>query len=811
MAAFVAMPVLASVVQARSATDSIGLEDGWEFYKGPLDARFQVWHSGELVTWEKATVPHCFNAYDACDPDVPAYRGQGWYRRKIKVANPYANGRTLLHFEGAAQRAEVYTGTTLVASHSGGYDEFVVDVTEACRALKSGEAMQLAVLCDNARDIERMPSDLSDFTLYGGLYRHVRLVYVPAVSLEAVHTRVEFEPGKAAKVAVTARLYAPVAKAAKLRVEIVVEAPRGEEVFRKTLEREAWEGEAELATFEIAKPELWSPKTPKLYRCTVAVIADGERAEVSHKFGVRHAKFEEHGPFMLNGERLLIRGTHRHHDHAGYAAAMPDELIRREMEMIKELGANFIRLAHYQQSRLVLELCDELGLMVWEETPWCRSGVQSELFKQRGRAQLTAMIDQHRNHPSVILWGLGNEDDWPGEPNEADHAAIRGYFTELRELARKLDPTRQTSLRRCDFARDIPDVYSPSIWAGWYSGHYTEYKAALEKARQTVPHMLHAEWGADSHEGRHAEDPEPALSRVAKGEDTAEKGFDYKLNGGAVRVSRDGEWSETYACELLDWYLKTQEELPWLTGAVQWIFKDFTTPLRVENPVPRVNQKGLVTRDMQKKEAFFVVQSYWSEKPMLRIYGHNWPVRWGAPEQKRTVRVYSNAKQVELFLNGQSVGVKKRDPQDFPAAGLRWELAFRPGKNTLRAVAPDGLSDEVDFVYQDKPWGKPERLRLEAKKRDADRATIEAVLEDAAGLRCLDSRAAVRFELAGDGRLKDNLGTPTGSRVVQLYNGRAEISLTQQGTVIAGVTSQGVKAAFVTLLQPGESPVAGAS
>jgi beta-galactosidase len=699
----------------------------------------------------------------------------------------------------------VYVGSTLVGSHSGGYDEFNVDITESCRALKPGADLELAVLCDNSRDIERMPSDVSDFTLYGGLYRHVHVVYVPEVSLEAVHTDVDVEPGRTATVSVTGRLYAPEAKSTNLELQISVEDAQGRSVFQSTVKRAVWTGKAALARFEIASPMLWSPSTPNLYRCTVSVTAAGETATVSHRFGVRHAEFEKHGPFLLNGERLLIRGTHRHEDHAGYAAAMPDELIRQEMGLIKEVGANFIRLAHYQQSRLVLELCDELGIMVWEEVPWCRSGVGTELFQQRGRAQLMAMIDQHRNHPSVVVWGLGNEDDWPGELNGADHAAIRTYLTELRDLSHELDPTRLTAIRRCDFARDIPDLYSPSLWAGWYSGLYTEYKSALEKARTLTPRMLHVEYGADSHEGRHAEDADPVLSQILTGKGTAEEGFDYKLTGGAPRVARDGEWSETYACDLFDWYLKTQEELPWLTGAVQWIFKDFTTPLRVENPVPRVNQKGLVTRDMTKKEAFFVFQSYWSEKPMLRIYGHNWPVRWGKPGQERMVRVYSNSRQVELFVNGRSVGVKRRDPEDFPAAGLRWNVAFRAGKNVLRAVSADGaVSDEIEFVYQDRQWGRPERLTLALKRRDRGTVTIEAVLEDAAGLRCLDSRAQVRFDVAGDGTLKDNLGTPTGSRVVQLYNGRAEISLMQRGPVVAGVTSEGVKPGFLSLPDSGE-------
>ena len=798
-----ASPLLASVLQApqdRASTSDQPLEDSWEFYKGPLDPHFQVWHSEELVTWQPVTVPHCFNAYDGCDPDVPAYRGPGWYRRKLKSANPYNNGRALLHFEGAGQRSEIYVGTKQVGSHSGGYDEFMVDITDACRAVQTGDDLRLSVLCDNSRDVERMPSDLSDFTLYGGLYRHVHLVYVPATSLEAVHTHVDFTPGTPASVSVTASLYAPEVQSGDLHIEVSIADSQGTSVFLRAIKSPAWKGETELCRFEIANPGLWSPKTPNLYRCTVSLTANGENTTVSHRFGVRHTKFEEHGPFLLNGERLQIRGTHRHQDHAGYAAAMPDGLIRQEMAMIKDVGANFIRLAHYQQSRLVLELCDELGLMVWEELPWCRSGVGTELFRERGRTQLTAMIDQHRNHPSVVIWGLGNEDDWPGEPNGEDHAAIRTYLTELHTLAHKLDPTRLTAIRRCDFARDIPDLYSPSLWAGWYSGLYTEYKDALEKTRMATPHMLHVEYGADSHEGRHAEDPDPVLARIRAGRGTAEKGLDYKLTGGDPRVARDGDWSETYACDLFDWYLKTQDDLPWLTGAVQWVFKDFTTPLRVENPIPRMNQKGLVTRDMTKKESFFVVQSFWSQERMLHIYGHNWPVRWGKSGQERTVRVYSNCSQVELFLNGQSAGMKKRDPEDFPAAGLRWDLAFRVGKNVLRAVSADGtLSDQVEFSYQDQPWGKPDRLTLALKRRNAASITVEAILEDAAGLRCLDSRAQVRFTLAGEGTLKDNLGTPTGSRVVQMYNGRAEISLIQRGPVVAGVSSEGVRASFVTL------------
>jgi beta-galactosidase len=777
------------------------LDKGWEYYQGPLEP-WQVWHSEELVTWETQTLPHCFNHYDACDPDTPAYRGSGWYRTKIQPANPYPGGRTMLLFEGAGQTSEVFLGVTRVGNHTGGYDEFAIDITDTLKTAATKGGVALSVHCSNKRDLDRMPSDLSDFTLYGGIYRPVHLVYLPALALETVHTSPTWKPGEtSATVRISARLQGT--SASQIPFTIKLYDATGAIAAEQQLRKPVWQGEADLATLTIPAVQTWSPEKPTLYRCEVTMGSGSDVSVVTHRFGIRHTQFEEHGPFLLNGQRLLLCGTHRHEDGAGYAAAMPAEQIRDEFRLIKAMGANFIRLAHYQQSRQVLDLCDELGLLVWEEVPWCRSGVGSETFQQHGKAKLTAMIDQHSNHPSVLMWGLGNEDDWPGEPNGDDHEGIRKYMRELHELAHKLDPSRVTSYRRCDFARDIPDVYSPSIWAGWYSGRYTEYAASLEKARATVPHFIHMEWGADSHAGRHAEDPDPALGAVATGGNTAEKGLDYKLTGGTQRMAKDGEWSETYACDLFDWYLKTSESMPWLTGTAQWAFKDFTTPLRVDNPVPRVNQKGLITRDMQIKEGYYVFQSYWSKEPMLRLYGHSWPVRWGKAGQQRTARVYSNCSEVELFLNGKSVGTRKRDPKDFPCAGLRWELTFTKGQNELRAVARKAgrtLEDTVSFHYETRVWSKPAKLLLTTITRQSDHSTVEAELVDAVGVRCLTSRAVVRFSLAGDGKLLDNLGTPDGSRVVQLANGRARITVEHRATVVLGVSSDNVAAAYKELM-----------
>ena len=780
------------------------LTEGWEYFQGTFDGPWEVWHSEELAIWQSVVMPHCFNAYDACDPDTPYYRGNGWYRTHVPIANPYTNGRTLLHFEGAGQMTAVYVGEKLAGNHTGAYDEFVFDITDLLPAQQT--AVPIAVLCDNSRNLDRMPSDFSDFSLYGGMYRHVNLAYVPAVSLETVHIQTKLpSPTGSAEIAVVGTLYNPTGTVDPLEITIEIMDATGSSVHRSSRTSQPWKDSTTLATITISAPKLWSPAKPHLYQCTVTIQGRDGEYTAHERFGLRHTEWVQHGPFKLNGERLLLRGTHRHEDHAGYAAAMPDDLIDQEMQLIKEAGVNFIRLAHYQQSRRVLELCDRLGILVWEEIPWCRAGVGNDIFKEMGRRTLRNMISQHYNHPSVLLWGLGNENDWPTEYPTIDKPAIRAYLQELNDLSHQLDPSRMTTIRRLDFAREIPDVYSPSIWAGWYSGTYQEYQKSLETQRDRVNHLFHAEWGADSHAGRHSEDPDKVIAQIATGKGTDERGLAYLSTGGPARVSKDGDWSETYACNLFDWHLKTQETLPWLTGSAQWIFKDFTTPLRLENPVPRVNQKGLIQRDMTKKEAYFVFQSYWSDVPMARIYGHTWPVRWGEPDEQKMVKVYSNCETAELFVNGKAVGVKHRNSQDFPAAGLRWITPFVSGNNHIRVIAKRGsttVTDEIQFIYQTEPWGQPAAFKLIEKKRDGNKVTLEAKLYDSKGVLCLDARNQIRFSLAGNGQLIDNMGTISGSRLVQLTNGRSEITLklNSPGQLVAAVSSPGVTTAFCTIL-----------
>jgi beta-galactosidase len=794
-------------VQAAE-TNTQRLSTGWEYYQGSLGSSWEVWRgeaASDNVTWNAVTLPHCFNGRDSVDPDVRYYQGPGWYRTKLKINNPYPNGRTILHFDGAGQKSQVFVYTQKVGEHMGGYDQWEVDITDAAaksltRKGANGE-VPVAVFCDNSRDAEMIPSDLSDFNRYGGLYRHVYLKYVPAISLERVHVEPTLT-GANGMVKVRARLGNPSALKDEVEVAVEISDRDGKVVQSATKKLALWSGEQEIQSFVVNGAQLWSPRSPYLYKCKVTIKSAAGEQVVTERLGFRTTEWVKNGPFKLNGERLLIRGTHYHEDHAGVAAAVPDEEVRKTMQMIKDMGANFIRLGHYQQAPLVLELCDELGIMAWEEVPWCRGGIGGEGYKQQARDMQKAMIDQHYNHTAIIMWGLGNENDWPGDFEKQDKPAIIAFMKELNDNSHKLDPSRVTCIRRCDFCKDIVDVYSPSIWAGWYSGRYQEYTASAQKAVKDTNHFFHAEWGGDSHARRYSENPESMVEKIEVGQGTAEKGKAYKSSsGGKVRMSKDGDWSESYMANLFDWHLKEQENMPWLTGSAQWIFKDFATPLRPENPVPRVNQKGLIERDGTPKEGYYIFQSYWSDKPMIHIFGQNWQTRSGKPGEAKEIRVYSNCPQVELFVNGVSAGVKKRNSQDFPGAGLRWNVKLNDGKNAVKAVAvAEKISDELAVGYQSASWGQPVKLILSELSRKDGVVTLEAKIFDAQGVACLDAATLVRFDKVGDAQLIDNLGTSTGSRAVQLYNGRAIIQAKMLGTqAVFSLSSSGLETQYLTL------------
>jgi beta-galactosidase len=801
--------------QFLQAQTSKRLNNNWEFVKQDLGG---VWEAvrpvkagnpEELPFWQKVTLPHCFNATDAVDPDVNYYQGPGWYRTYIDIENPYAKGRTLLHFEGAGQKTQVYIYNVKVAEHVGGYDEWTADITDAVAAFKKTAVFNsqykgkipVVIRCDNSRDLEMIPSSLSDFNVYGGIYRYLKLVYAPQLSVDKLFAKATVDAkGSLGKLSISARLLNPDA-VKNATVQIKVTDPSGKSIADFSKEILSFKGDSLLMETTLKSPKLWSTDMPQQYQVALNITANGTTSTLTQKIGFRNFEFVKKGPFMLNGKRLLLRGTHRHEDHAGVAAAMTEEMIITEMKMMKEMGVNFIRLGHYQQSRIVLDLCDSLGILVWEEIPWCRGGLGGPIYQQQAKRMLTNMIEQHYNHPSIIIWGLGNENDWPGDFTEFDQQKIRAFMKELNDLSHQLDPSRSTAIRRCDFCRDIVDVYSPSIWAGWYRGDYTEYKDVSLAEFNKSDRFLHVEWGGDSHARRHSENPDNALSKIKKGGGADERAGDASLYGGAARVSKDGDWSESYIANLIDWHLKEQETMPWLSGTAYWPFKDFSTPIRPENPVPYVNQKGVVERDFTKKEAFYIFQSYWTTTPMVHLYGHSWPVRWGEEGEEKMVKVYSNCDEAELFVNGKSYGIRKRDSQNFPAAGLRWQIPMNKGKYTFKVVAKKGkvtVTDEITQEYQTEKWGKPAKMTLNKLEEKDGIATLEVKLFDANNVLCLDAINLVSFSLVGDGELIRDQGTSTGSAKVQLYNGRAIIKMkTNQAKSVVSVQSKGIPTVFL--------------
>ncbi|MCB0616893.1 MAG: glycoside hydrolase family 2 protein, partial [Phaeodactylibacter sp.] len=358
-----------------------------------------------------------------------------------------------------------------------------------------------------------------------------------------------------------------------------------------------------------------------------------------------------------------------------------------------EMGANFVRLGHYPQDPEVYKACNELGLIVWDELPWCRGGIGEEEWKKNTRNLFQEQILQNYNHPSVLFWSVGNEVYWlPDFPGGGDTTKISAFVSELHEQAHRVDPYRLTAIRKYYAGASLVDVFSPSIWSGWYAGVYTNYQQALERERKQYSRLLHMEYGGSSHLGRHTENPVTG-SGLLDENDWAEVANQVNIKN----IAHEGDWTENYIVDLFDWHLKVSETTDWFAGNAQWAFKDFGTPLRPENAIPYVNQKGLANRDGTPKDAYYVFKSYWSDVPFTYIESHTWTERSGPENKSRQLCVFSNCDEVELFHQGVSMGTRKRILGDFPANNLRWDIEFREGVNQLIAV---GYQDR-ETVAQD--------------------------------------------------------------------------------------------------------------
>lgn len=765
-----------SVQVIPGATGDVLLNEGWDYYENPA-----VEPSGlEGVAAQSVNLPHSWNALDATDAEPGYRRDASWYRKQLKIAPETDPKRYLLYFEGANMRADVYVNGQRAGGHVGGYLGFEVDITDY---LDFDGSEEILVRVDNGVDRDLIPSQKADYVMFGGLTRDVFLRVRPALHVASVQVDTPGVSADSAEVRgkVFIRNRAGAERDHVVQFEIMDE--RGKSVSRARLDIAAGDGESvhTIPLMPVENPNLWSTDNPHLYTLKVALLT-AEGAEVhamETTFGLRWFEFADDGAFLLNGKRLLLRGTHRHEEHAGYGSAMPNELHVRDMEMIKEMGANFVRLGHYPQDPSVYRAADRLGLILWDELPWNRGGMGGDEWKANAEAMLREMIRQNRNHPSVFFWSLGNEIYWlPDFEGGDDEEAMNAFLRHLNAIAHELDPSRMTSIRKYYAGWDIVDVFSPSIWAGWYGGGYFQYADALAEAQKKYPRFLHMEYGGSSHVGRHSWNP-PGGNGLRGGQVSVEEMVN---QSGVVSVAKGGDWSESYIVDLFDWHLMVSESQPGFAGNAQWAFKDFATPLRPENPIPYMNQKGLVDREGRPKEAYWVFKSRWSEDPFCHIYGHSWKQRHGEAGSTRQIRAYCNTTTAQLYLNGAPLDEKQRDLSVFPASGLFWDVELVEGKNQLRVTGrsdgKDVAEDSLEIGYTEQSFGKPAEIRLTAHPGDDGLVLIEAVAVDSKGRRVHSASERIYFSHTNPGSggaLLQDHGTPDKSAVIELANGRAAI------------------------------------
>ncbi|WP_395339236.1 glycoside hydrolase family 2 protein [Ningiella sp. W23] len=772
----------------------------WRYLEDNISTIEELRSMPSASPWQAVDLPHTWNATDTVDA-VPGYRrSTSWYERSIRPDEINANGRTILYFEGANYETQVFVNDVFVGEHIGGYLGFRFDITQY---VNSGDNNVLTVRVSNRYNPNLIPSQKSDFFLFGGITRDVWLEHVPMTYIQRIAVST---PSVSAEKASTHAQLTIISnmKLDNARIELLLKDTNDNVVATstQTISLASGQNVIEASLPEIASPQLWSPDSPVLYHLHANVgINDDDIHRDSTHYGYRWFEMRPHKGFFLNGERLLIRGTHRHEEHAGYGAALPNEQHRIDMQMIKEMGANFVRLGHYPQDPEVYKAADELGLLIWDELPWCRGGKGGDEWERNTEHALQAMINQNYNHPSIIFWSLGNEMYWEEDfEGGGREEVINPYLSKLNDMTKALDPYRLTTLRKYYPGWDIVDAFSPSIWAGWYGGSYNQYEEALKKAMKDYPAFLHMEYGGSSHVGRHTESP--VSSEGLRG---AQVSVEEAVNQAVVRsVAKDSDWNESYIVDLFDWHLNVSENLEDFAGNAQWAFKDFGTPLRPENPLPYMNQKGLVDREGKKKDAYYVFASYWSKTPFCWIESDTWTHRNG-PAQGRDITVYCNTEHAELFLDGESLGKKTKQAGVIPAGGLVWKVPFKNGSNRVEVIGFNGneavTQDNRDITYLVGKHGKYHHIQLTAKLIAGNRYLIEAQALDKDNNRVLSYQERVKFFNIGDeGKLLENYGTPYKSSTIEMGSGYAAIEfIAGDKPSIIEFRTQNIKGVYVNV------------
>ena len=561
------------------------------------------------------TLPHTWNAADGQDGGNDYWRGTAIYEKTFPRPELEEGGRAVLEFLGAAMTADVYLNDRHMAHHEGGYSTFRVDITDAL-----ADENRLIVEVDNS-DNDRVYPQKADFTFYGGLYRGVNLITVPAVHFELCK---DGTPG----IKVT-----PVVDLEKRSAEVTIETwqtGEGEVIFsvgKQVKIVSPVDGHAETV-FTIKDVHLWDGlDDPYLYTAGARLPRD----EVSARFGCRKFEIDAQKGFILNGRPYPLRGVSRHQDWAGVGNALALDMHREDMAFIREIGANTVRLAHYQHSQEFYDLCDENGIVVWTEIPYITQHMGGG--RENTLSQMRELVVQNYNHPSIAVWGLSNEIT---AASAVDEELLENHRA-LNDLCHKLDSTRATTMANVFMLEtdspilEIPDVNSYNLYFGWYLGELEQNEEFFDAYHAQYPNRCigFSEYGADANPQFQTSQPER------------------------------GDYSEQYQCVYHEHILRVIEERPWLWATHVWNLFDFAADGRDEGGKKGVNQKGLVSFDRKlKKDAFYLYKAAWSKEPFVHLCGRRYVDR---AEDATEIKVYSNAGRVTLFVDGTKAGEQTGD------------------------------------------------------------------------------------------------------------------------------------------------------
>jgi len=622
----------ASLAQAQRA--EIAFNSDWKFYRG--DAAGASGEQFPDAGWQPVTLPHTWNDKDAL-PGNAIYQGPAWYRKQFAASPDWKGRRVFIRFGAASLAADVYLNGSKLGSHQGGFAAFCFEIT---RQLRFDGRNTIAVRVDNSRGVI---SPLGgDFTIYGGLYRPVSLIVTNTLAitpLDYAGPGVYFKQLTAtidmAQVEVLVKVSNTGNNTRFFIAQITVLDEHGKTIdVNRTSGAVSSGGSQELKqTIALRKPRLWNgAKDPYVYTGRMELIENGKHVDaVDQPLGVRDFHVDPKNGDLLNGQPIQIHGVCLHQEGPnGWAGSEKDE--EADMNVIREMGANAIRLVHYQHSQHFLSLCDRYGIIAWSELALVNNVHYTPEFRQNVRQQLIEMIRQNFNHPSILVWSMYNE---IASRTEQPAAMVK----ELIELARAEDPTRPvTGAASGDTMANLPDAITPldlialNIYDGWYGGKPADLGPDLDKynAKYGSRGVALSEYGAGAsihqHQQGMTQQPSP---------------------GGKFHPE---EWQAIQ--HETQWPIIAAR--PYMWGSFLWVMFDFASAGRHEGDADGINDKGLVTRDRAtKKDAFYYYKANWNPEPMVYITSRRDDPR---TTPNISVKLYSNCDKITLKINGKSLG-----------------------------------------------------------------------------------------------------------------------------------------------------------